>query len=99
VAPPYAAIDFERTVNGVTLRFRNSEPLQAGIHIDLSSYAIPLIKLLGAATTRDEIKEILNRFGLERDARGEVSVGLSFVEALAGIYATHQAELQAQASA
>ena len=92
------ALDFSRQVNGTTLRFENQKLRDAGIRIDLSAYAIPLIKLLGEATKK-QTDDILVLFNLKRDARGEVSVGLNFVSAIAAFYTQYRSELQTTAAA
>jgi len=85
--------DFALKINGVTLRFENSEVLEAGLDIDLLEFAAPtLIRKLGEATA-EQIDEILGLYGLEMNEYGEVSVGLNFLAALADIFADHAEDL------
>ncbi|MDP3919639.1 MAG: AAA family ATPase [Candidatus Omnitrophota bacterium] len=84
--------DFSLAVNGVTLRFQNREVRRAGLDVDLFAYAIPLIRVLGTAT-REQVPDLLNRFNLEFNAKGEIAVGLNFLEALSQILEEHETDL------
>ena len=92
------ALDFSKQVDGTTLRFKNQELQNAGIRIDLAAYAIPLVKLLGEATKK-QVDDILALFNLKKDGRGEVSVGMNFVTAIAALYAQYGSKLRTAASA